>query len=364
MAKYFNVYWAVLLITGAFALLFRNDKKKFILSTAAVHLFVAGCRYEVMIDLQSYKRGYLSFATSGWFSDSIIAGGRNTLFYMINKLIANLSGNNFQVFMIILSAISIASISIIIYRYSESPLISYLMWSCFGFYSFSFYALKQALAMSFIMLSAIGLFERKRWFFYLMAVSAGFVHMPAFVFLPIYELCNLKKISSFLRFYIIVFGIVFLFRNQIVSIMTDVYYESEKYASISGFSVGGRTIMLLGLLVVGIFLCSFKNPKYRCIFIIMANAALLQMFSVYDNVFTRLADYFFQFIILYAPLILKQPSERADEIPIVNFNQRSRQLLAIGFCFLAILFYYKVTLSPEHIGEAGDVVTPFKFFWQ
>lgn len=360
-----NVFIFVLIITTFFAILFKEDKRKFIISTALVHIIICGFRSDAIHgDLLAYKRGFDGYAVSGWFSNSIISNGRNTLFYGLNKLIANLTNNNFQVLLFVIACMSIIAISFIIYRYSEFPYLSYLMWNCFGFYIFSFYSIKQAMAMAFIMLASIGIFEKNRKEFYIFTVLAGFTHMPAFVFLPAYELCRARKLRTIVYFYIVLVLVIVLFRNQIVGSMADLYYEGEKFIQVNSFGVGGKSLMMIALLISGVFLCNIKYDRFRYTFILLATASLIQMFSVYDNVFTRLADYYFQFIILYAPFILKQPYTNREDCPYLLFNEASRRLLIFGFICLAFLFYYRVDLSGDNVGTANNIVANFRFFWQ
>lgn len=360
-----NIFWEVLIITTILAVVFRNNRKGFIISAAAVHIFVCGFRYEfVHGDLIAYKREFLGYSKMDWLDDAILAKGRNTLFYALNKLVANLTNDNFQVLLFLIAFISILSVSLIAYRYSQMPYISFLLWSCFGFYKMSFYSIKQTLAMAFILFAVIGLFEHKRMWFYLMVIIAGFIHTPAFAFLPAYELCRAKKLSTVVVFYIITAIVIFIFRNEIMAWMTDLYYEGEKYAAVDSTRLGGKTLMMIALLLVGIVMCSFNYEKYRYTFILMASGSLLQMFSVYDNVFTRLADYYFQFIILYAPFILKQPHKNLSDVAIVYFDDESQELLTAAFMLLAVVFYYRTDLSNNNITSVDNIVRNFRFFWQ
>ena len=360
-----NIFVVVLILTTVFAIVFRDDKKKFTIATALLHILVCGLRSDTVHgDLSVYKRGFFEFANAGWFSNQIISNGRNTLFYAFNKLIANLTGNSFQILLFIIAVISIISLSIIIYKYSEIPYVSFMVWNCFGFFIFNCYSIKQSMAMAFVLLASIGIFEKRRILFYTCTVLAGMIHLPAFVFIPAYELCKAQKLRTIIYFYIILAVTIILFRNRIIENITDFYYESEKYAAVSSYTVGGRTLLYIALLIVGVFLCNIKYERFKYVLILIATASLLQMFSVYGNVFTRLADYYFQFIILYAPLILKQPYENNGEIPLINFNKRSRLILMIGFLGLAFMFYYRVDLTGKNVGIANNVVANYKFFWQ
>ena len=244
------------------------------------------------------------------------------------------------------------------------PLISYLMWNCFGFYIFSFYSIKQSLAMAFIILAAIGIFEKKRLLFYAFVIIAGFIHLPAFVFLPAYELCRAKRIRTIIYFYVILIALVLLFRNRIVIFMSDIYYEGKVFAEVSTYGIGGKTLMLISLVTVGVFLCNIKNDIFRYNLILCATASLIQMFSVYNNVFTRLADYYFQFIILYAPLILSQSHTNKNDIPILLFNRESKLIITVTFCVLALVFYYRASFLHASTISVDNLVDNFKFFWQ
>lgn len=359
-----NIYWEVLIITAVLAFVFRNHKKAFVVSAAGVHIFVCGFRYKFMHgDLMRYNTEFMDTLNYGWLDDKILREGRNTLFYMLNKFIAEFFDGNFQVLLFVITLISIVSISVVIYRYSPAPFISFVMWSCFGFYIFSFYSIKQTLAMGFVMFAAIAIFEERRLAFYVLAITAGFIHLPAFIFLPAYELCRVKKVKTVAGLYAVAFIVIFLFRNQIVSSMADVYYDSEKYADVAFGIIGGKAILFVAILISSYLLCGFSEEISRKTFTLVAVASLLQLFSVYDNVFTRLADYYFQFIILLAPYMLKQIHAK-NKYPPLYFNYRSQKILTMAFICLALVFYYSVNLSGDNVKPVDDLIGNFAFMWQ
>lgn len=360
-----NIYWEVLIITAFLAVLFHNQRKAFVITTAAVHVFVCGFRYKFMHgDLLKYYSEFSAATDYAWNSEEIIRDGRNTLFYVLNKFVADTTNGNFQVLLFIIALISIIALSIVIYHYSPMPFVSYLLWSCMGFYIFSFFSIKQTLSMAIIMIAAIQIFKGNRILFYILVLIAGMIHMPAFVFLPAYELCNFKHTQSLFGVYAFAFVVIFLEKNKLVTMMADLYYEADKYAEVSVWSIGGKTIMMIAILIAGYLLCGISEEHARKNYVLLIAATLLQVFSVYDNVFTRLADYYFQFIILYAPLMLKQV-HKPPYYPSLYFNERSQKILTAGFCLLAILFYYRVNLSNQGGPESVDnLVRNFAFMWQ
>jgi hypothetical protein len=54
---------------------------------------------------------------------------------------------------------------------------------------------------------------------------------------------------------------------------------------------------------------------YGYVFNVAVLAAALQTFSIYSNNYTRLADYYYQFIILYIPMMLQSGESQAYFMP-------------------------------------------------
>ena len=356
-----NIYWAVLLITGILAYVFKNNKKKFVISATIVHTFVCGFRYMYMHgDLMNYAYDYYLMKDYGWTSNELLQGGRNSLFYIINKLVAQLSNGDFQVLLFVIALISSVVLGYIIYKYSPKPFISFLMWNCFGFYMFSFYSIKQTLAMAFLMLAAIGIFENKWKKFLIFTLIAGFIHFPAFVFIPAYFITRIKRPILLVVVFVSIFISVLLYRNNIVNMVSDLYYEGEMFAGSSG--IGGKTLLMLGLLFIGYLLCGLSDDIFRKTFILISMASVLQLFSIYNNIFTRLADYYFQFIVLYAPLMLVQIHSEGY-IPLMYFTDRSLKLIVSFFVIFSLYFYQYSTFRNANIISTDNLVTNFQFMW-
>ncbi len=360
-----NIYWIVLSITAFLALLLKHNRKWFVASVSIVHIFICGFRNQYMHgDLRKYAAAYQEIIKEPWGSKSIINGGKNTLFLVLNKIVGLLSDGNFQTLLFIIAVVSTVLLSILIYYFSKQPFISYLCWNCFGFYMFSFYSLKQTLAMAILMCAVIGIYENNRRLFYVMAIIAGLIHFPAFVFLPAYEITRIKNMYIIVRIYIVSVIVIFLFRNRIVNFMSALYYEDEVYKKVGFFSVGGKVAMIAALLLAGILLCGLSDDLFRKTFILIALASLLQIFSVYSFVFTRLADYYFQFIIIYAPCILTQVYKK-PYYPQFLFDKKSQEVFTMFFVCLLLLFYqYSSFSSIDSIAPQDNLIKNYKFMWE
>ena len=313
-------------------------------------------------DLRKYAWGYYTIAESGWFSEEVFQGGRNFGFFWLQKLFSSLTNGDFQIFLIFIAIVTEIAVAIIIYRYSPAPWLSYLLWNCFGFYLFGFSAIKQALAMALLMLAFIGIMEEKPKKFLLWTALAGCIHVPALIFLPAYWMAKSRLSIQKLIAYGVCAGLVFLFRNQIVVFVSDFYYDETDF--VINEHVGGRFLMIAALLVVGVILRGFSGKDFSKLFNLMFVAALIQMFSGFDNVFTRLTDYYFQFLILYLPMAFYPEKDKVlhpGRRLALSRQQRVAALLCVAL--LAGLYYYTTNLNHTIEYEVDNYLN-YRFSWE
>lgn len=358
-------YYMVAAVLGFGVLLPQHGRQKkiYIALMAILHTFVCGWRYMYLTgDLRKYAWGYYTIAESGWFSEEVFQGGRNFGFFWLQKLFSSLTNGDFQIFLIFIAIVTEIAVAIIIYRYSPAPWLSYLLWNCFGFYLFGFSAIKQALAMALLMLAFIGIMEEKPKKFLLWTALAGCIHTPALIFLPAYWMAKSRLSIQKMIAYGVCAGLVFLFRNQIVVFVSDFYYDETDF--VINEHVGGRFLMIAALLVVGVILRGFSGKDFSKLFNLMFVAALIQMFSGFDNVFTRLTDYYFQFLILYLPMAFYPEKDKVlhpGRRLVLSRQQRVAALLCVAF--LAGLYYYTTNLNHTIEYEADNYLN-YRFSWE
>lgn len=358
-------YYMVAAVLGFGILLPQHGRQKriYIALMAILHTFVCGWRYMYLTgDLRKYAWGYYTIAESGWFSEEVFQGGRNFGFFWLQKLFSSLTNGDFQIFLIFIAIVTEIAVAIIIYRYSPAPWLSYLLWNCFGFYLFGFSAIKQALAMALLMLAFIGIMEEKPKKFLLWTALAGCIHTPALIFLPAYWMAKSRLSIQKMIAYGVCAGLVFLFRNQIVVFVSDFYYDETDF--VINEHVGGRFLMIAALLVVGVILRGFSGKDFSKLFNLMFVAALIQMFSGFDNVFTRLTDYYFQFLILYLPMAFYPEKDKVlhpGRRLALSRQQRVAALLCVAL--LAGLYYYTTNLNHTIEYEVDNYLN-YRFSWE
>ena len=319
----------------------KKDRKQYIVIMAVLHSLLSGLRHQYLTgDMQSYCYKYWRTLNEGWFSDELFQGGRNFGFNWLLKFFSTLSNGEFQVFLIISAIFIEVVVAYLIYKYSPLPWLSFLVWNCMGFYCFGFSAIKQSIAMGLIMIAFVGIMEERPKQFALFTILAGFVHTPALIFLPAYFLSKQKFNLRTLIIYFCGAAAVFINRNQIVNLMQDVYYEDGIIGDDAG--LGGRFFLIVLFIVAGFALKGFNGKYFSKVANLMVVAAVLQMFSGFDNVFTRLTDYYLQFLIIFIPLaFVDYTDEKLEDIGegiSLDVSQKQRFLIIIFLSAFLVWF--------------------------
>lgn len=244
----------------------------------------------------------------------------NSGFFVFMKLIHMWTKGNYQAFVIIISAFIMIAFANLIYRYSPNPIQSFCYYWGLLLYLFMFSAQKQAMAMSFILFAFDGVIQRKPLRFLLMVFLAVQFHYPSLVFLPAYWLFNLKPGKYMVVLYLLAIVLTYTFRDQILTFMMNGYREDGE---IQQYSMEGETflrtksLIMLVIIAVGLILRrpDTDDKLYLLLMEFIAIAVLFQTFCAYNNIFERLADYYFQFSVVFIPMVFDRRIESRSMLP-------------------------------------------------
>lgn len=352
---------SVLIPTALYMLSRRKkiQKKRCIQFVTIILTMFSGLRSWKMGDVYHYCYAFLecntdSFKLNFQSHDSV---GIQLLFRVVGQLHLG-----FEVCLFLIAAFSAVTLGILIYKYSTSPYLSYLLYICLGNYIFTFSVLKQTIAMGFVTLAMIAIIQKKPIRFLVFTGIAALFHTPASIFFIAYIVAHKKRDAWYFVLLIVVAICIVSFRSEIVSFVSDLYYESEtKYGATE--AIGGKFIAIL-LIMTGATVLHPVNNKdvvYGCFFNMTVLALLIQSFSVYDNVFTRLADYYFQFFIIYIPLVLDSKTDEFGAVESPESSKRLpytwRTLATFVITVLGVIFY-------SHTLEASwSLLSGFRFVW-
>ncbi len=356
--------FAVLLVALLYTLRPTLDRKKRVVRAITVIMTLfSGLRTWWMGDLIKYYTLYRNCNGPNWKA-TLTEKWSNMGIRLLFKLSGTL-GISYEACIFLIAAFAAISLGIIIYRYSTSPFISYLMYIGMGFYIFTFSGLKQTIAMGFICFAMISILEERPKRFLLWTLIGGFFHAPALIFLLAYPFANKKVDRGYILFLITAFAIVFVFRNSIVSMLSTLYQDDADAYGTASKLIGGRFIVMLLILAGGYYLrpLNSSDKTYSKTFNVMVLAALFQTFSVYNNVFTRLTDYFYQFIILFLPMVLRPfgvlTNEKAQLESPGYFRTKEVYTIAVVAITAYAVYYYM-----GYLNSSSGYLASFRFFWQ
>jgi Ca2+/Na+ antiporter len=159
---------------------------------------------------------------------------------------------------------------------------------------------------------------------------------------------------------------MYFYRNQLAYYLEDIYHSeqaAEAVLATESSGVGGRFIGMLMILVLAMWLrpLTTKDMVYSKVFSIMVLAAIIQLMSVFSNTYTRLANYFYQFIVLFVPMFLR-PITKKNELlyrrgNALLQNNEFRLALSVGITVFSIWFFYTQVSSINSN-------TILLFFWE
>ncbi len=342
-----------------------KDRKQYIVIMAVLHSLLSGLRHQYLTgDMQTYCYKYWRISEEGWFSKEVFQEGRNFGFNWLMKFFSSLSDGEFQIFLIAVAIFIEAVVAYLIYKYSPLPWLSFLVWNCMGFYVAGFNIIKQSIAMGLIMIAFVGIMEEKPKQFTLFTILATFVHKPALIFLPAYFLSKRKFTLQTLIIYICGAIVVFINKNQIVKLMQDFYYEDGIIGNSA--DLGARFFLIVLFIIAGFALRGFNGKYFSKVANLIIAAAVLQMFSGFENVFTRLTDYYLQFLIIFIPLSFADYKDEklygVSEGVSLDILPKQRFIIIVFLSVFLIWFYYKCYINVDII--IYDDYTNYRFFWE
>lgn len=360
--KYYYLLIISLLLT-AFVMHGNSYRNKQYVIVACLLIYVIyGLRntYWIGVDSRySYVRAYNTLAAMSWDEFWNSNNQYNNAYYILNKLVQELGGD-YQLFVSLEALFVTVCFGRLIYQYSPSPIQSICYHLGLLFFVFHFSALKQSFAMGFLMLAFDQIVKRKPIPFVLLVLIASQFHYPSLVFLPSYFITMVKPGKSFLILLAVVLALTYVFRNQLLNLMLDAYKGGEEEeATMEGITFfRTKSIIMLGIVAAAMIFRrpSPDDPVYGYLLEFMGIAVVFQTFCGYSNVFERLADYYFQFSVVFIPMV---------------FDRSKRDQALLNWRFMDIVYTLAPILFSAYgiyrclITFYGDYhFVPYRFFFQ
>lgn len=351
---------SLILVWGIFLIYNKtNDKKRlmFCVISSVQWILISGLRNsEVGADTANYINRFESADTYSWetilkaFRDVYLSG--DTLLssgdplykdpgYFAFQKIVHIFTDNAQIYLLIVAVIIFASLAYFIYKNSDDPVFSYILFSTLFYSFYAITGIRQALATALIVFIGFEFIkERKIWRFIVIAVIAFTLHKSALVFVPFYFISKKKVTWKYVGFLCGLTAILLsLGPGVILTLSAFVGYDYESVYQGNTFNYT-LIMSLVGIAAIIFFKYIQRKGKVQQMEL---NATLLAtaltILTTIAQGMMRIQQYYALFLMFSIPEILN------------CFEKRSRAVLRI-LC-ITILILYLMRNNPQYM-----------FFWQ
>lgn len=339
------------LLWGALLLVVQPTERKkriFIGLMTASWILISGLRgLEVGADTLTYRNRFLRTADTSWRSlfenyyfVYVNEEGKDPGYSVFEKIV-QIFTDNYQVYLVVVAVIFFAGMAWWIYRYSEEPCLSYLIFSSFLFGFYALTGIRQTLATVLVVFIGTKLIEERKFWRFLLIVAVAFtIHRSAICFFPFYFLSRLPVNKWTVSLVAISTPIVFVFNEEAFRVLG--YLVGYEYDELENRGAYGFTFMYIAVTVVMVFLLKHirkKCPHYRMYYNALFLGLLFLPLVFVNPTAMRVVQYYSLFLMLSVPEIVRA------------FDKKTSKF--IYTLLLVVLF----SASNVYIYE-------YEFFWQ
>lgn len=280
-------------------------------------------------------------------------------FVWLNKILRSFTDNH-QFLFIVYSLFVYFSIGRFISKYSRNKWLSAFMLLAYGFFSFSFTALRQGIALGILLFSFDYIISGKKVKFIILMFIASLFHSTSFLFIFAYLARYIKpSIKLFITFGLIglaaisIFSLLFNFMINLFPMYQN--YEKSSYVGDAGtanllYIIISSIILLFSFFVLykkdrASMVASANSKIDNIVMILVMFAIVLYILSMKANILDRIGLYYNIYSIILLP----------NAINALNINNR------LYIQPLTILFFYLYTMSILFLRPNWNSVFPYYF---
>ncbi|MEK0174679.1 EpsG family protein [Tetragenococcus halophilus] len=266
----------------------------------------------------------------------------------------------------ITSLFVLGSIFFFIYKNSEIPWLSVMLFINLRTFYFTLSGIRQSIALAIILISYKYLKQGNFWKFVSLVILASTFHTSSLLFLIIYPMSRMRVKQKIIALYFGVSVVFFFILERILplilnfipkyqSYLSSSYFESVKLASILNFLVS------FSILLFGFFVLKYVKSKRKVnneLGILSVNSNLLlhimllstafNFIAINGSIIKRAGLYFSVFAIIYIPNLIKKIKDKNIKILIIYL------ILVLSLAYNLVILIYR----PE-----WQRVYPYELFW-
>lgn len=354
---FYTINNAVIILWAAIFCFRKPTKSKnliFILLAFSQLFMLMAFRTQIGFDYNMYTVAFRSMANTGF--STLTYKDWETGFIIFTKLLGLIPGCDYQMYMIVLSLIAILPAAIFIYKNSEVPWLSTILYVNMFMFFMSMNFLRQMIAVSLVLL-AWHFMKNNRFILYtVIIVFASFFHQTVLVMIPVYFLVKMKPGIKELLIYGFILLWFYTASTNLIDLVTSFYHEEYRE---SVFIVEGLSF-IYAILPIFITVAAFVLIKTETINLTRENkyltnltfiGTLMMITMSKHSIIERLSYYFIMFMIILVPVIYQSLKSKgikyttSNERVINLTSKKSRTALAVGFLLIILAlsclhFYY------------------------
>ena len=325
-----------------------KNKKAYCGIVAFQWVLISGLRHwTIGADTYSYYKSFVNVKDLSWGKafDNLFGylfkgyEVKDPGYYIFQKFF-RLFTTDYQLFLVLIACIFTITMAVWIYRYSDDPLFSFVLYSTLFYEFFALTGHRQTIATALVVFWGYKYIkERKLIKFAGIALVAFVIHKSSIVFVPFYFLANVSITPLYIAIAFIAIGCLFIAGESLYGVVVKNLGFNEEY--LVDYTKGGAetySILLIALCIAILFGYSFykKHDAQKATHIF--NATLLTLGStllVFKNQgFMRIQQYYALFLMISIPEFLKL------------FDHKSKKL--VYALFIIILIAYVVLKNPTY----------------
>ncbi len=366
---FYTINNLLILLWAAIFCFYKPSKRKNLIFTIIAFtqlLAVSIIRYNIGYDYSMYVNGFYFMRMDGF--ETLIYKDWEMGFVLLTKLLDFILPN-YLYYMAFFSIIAIVPAAVFIYKNSEVPWISTVLYVNTFLFFMSMNFIRQAVALSLVMLSWHFIKKHKFIPFLLIIIFASLFHQTVFIMIPLYFLIKMDIGIKELIFYAYVLLWFYISSSGFINILTSFFHE--EYSG-SVFVTEGLSfiysLLPLTVTVLSFFLSKSssinitKENKYLINFVLITS--IFSITSSMHSILERLSYYSLIFIVLLVPIIYKSVKQNGiyfqiTESKAISVTTDKQKKVVSAIILIAILgisylsFYYGLS-------ENAHGVVPYK----
>ena len=225
--------------------------------------------------------------------------------YTLFQKIFQIFSKDYQLFLIFVAILFTVPMSVWVYRNSENPLLSYIIFSCLFYSFFAITGIRQTLVTGFMVFIGSELLKKKKCvLYYLMLLLLIPIHKSV-VALAIAPFIRKVKINGItILIWSVAIAFAYLFRSQLMSLLSGIVGYSEYDKFYEGAGASTFAYLYYALTLVGIIFhekIDKKGESMVIAFNMVAVGAILLPLTFINQSAMRAVQYFSVYLMFYVP---------------------------------------------------------------